>query len=215
MVLRPHSRVSIEDNGGATRRAQFISGTLEDWKNLRSPKEVKKRWGESPSSPNQNPEGIEATLAPRASIWARVPHAESPHRCFDSSGCASTHSYHDVHASTFDDGKPLGSHNTQQHWFTIGDGLFLLYTRKGADNDHIFRHRAPLFIGQVNPETLQVMRATERILLKENHAGLGNSGVCQVSENEGWVTCSENSLSCGKRKDDLNNVFITRIQAKF
>jgi hypothetical protein len=85
---------------------------------------------------------------------------------------------------TFDGGKPLGSHNTQQHWFTIGDGLFLLYTRSGANNDHIFRHRAPLFIGQVNPDTLQVMRATERILLKEDHATLGNSGVCQVSANE-------------------------------
>ncbi|MEM7234140.1 MAG: sialidase family protein, partial [Planctomycetota bacterium] len=47
----------------------------------------------------------------------------------------------------FDDGKPLGSYNTQQHWITLGGGLFLIYTRRGADNDHVFRHRAPLFIG--------------------------------------------------------------------
>ena len=37
----------------------------------------------------------------------------------------------------FDDGSPLGSYNTQQHWVTVGGGLFLVYTRKGADNDHI------------------------------------------------------------------------------
>jgi hypothetical protein len=43
----------------------------------------------------------------------------------------------------FDDGQELGSYNTQQHWVTHSDGLYLVYTRRGADNDHIFRHRAP------------------------------------------------------------------------
>ena len=45
---------------------------------------------------------------------------------------------------TFDDGGELGSYNTQQHWLTHGDGLFLVYTRRGAHNDHIPRHRAAL-----------------------------------------------------------------------
>lgn len=44
---------------------------------------------------------------------------------------------------TFDDGRPPGSYNTQQHWLAHGDGLFLVYSRRGADNDHIPRHRAP------------------------------------------------------------------------
>lgn len=113
----------------------------------------------------------------------------------------------------FDDGKPLGSYNTQQHWVTAGGGLFLVYTRKGADNDHIFRHRAPLFIGQVNPETLQVIRATERVLLPANHATLGNSGICRVSDNESWVTCGEGLLRLGKRKRDRNKVLCVRITA--
>ena len=38
---------------------------------------------------------------------------------------------------TFDDGEDLGSYNTQAHWVTLGDGLFLVYTRRGADNDHV------------------------------------------------------------------------------
>ena len=45
---------------------------------------------------------------------------------------------------TFDDGEELGNYNTQQHWLAHSDALFLVYTRRGANNDHIFRHRAPL-----------------------------------------------------------------------
>jgi len=92
---------------------------------------------------------------------------------------------------TFDDGDALGSYNTQQHWVTHSDGLFLAYTRRGANNDHIMRHRAPLFLAQVNPETLQVIRATERVLIPEKGATLGNFGVCNVSPNESWVTDAE------------------------
>ena len=74
---------------------------------------------------------------------------------------------------TFDDGEELGSYNTQQHWVAHSDALYLAYTRKGADNDHIMRHRAPLFIAQVDPERLVVLRETERVLVPEKgrHAG--------------------------------------------
>lgn len=41
-----------------------------------------------------------------------------------------------------DDGKELGSYNTQRHWLAHSVGPFLVYTRRGADNDHILRHRA-------------------------------------------------------------------------
>jgi hypothetical protein len=115
---------------------------------------------------------------------------------------------------SFDDGKPLGSYNTQQHWVTIGGGLFLVYTRKGANNDHIMRHRAPLFIGQVNPETLQIIRSTEQILIPEDHATLGNSGVCRVSNTESWITCGEGLLRLGKRKAQTNKVLFVRITSE-
>lgn len=91
----------------------------------------------------------------------------------------------------FDDGAELGSYNTQQHWLVHTDGLFLVYTRKGANNDHVFRHRAPLFIARVNPATLKVMRATERMLIPERGATLGNFGAAPVTENESWVTVNE------------------------
>lgn len=91
----------------------------------------------------------------------------------------------------FDDGEELGSYNTQQHWLIHTDGLFLVYTRKGANNDHVFRNRAPLFIAQVNPDTLRVIRTTERVLIPERGATLGNFGATAIDEHESWVTVNE------------------------
>jgi len=92
---------------------------------------------------------------------------------------------------TFDDGSDLGNYNTQQHWVTHPNGLFLVYTRKGANNDHVFRHRAPLFIAQVDPEKLHVIRSTEQILVPERGARLGNFGVVNVTPEETWVVVTE------------------------
>jgi len=82
----------------------------------------------------------------------------------------------------FDDGSDLGNYNTQQHWVTHPGGLFLVYTRRGADNDHVFRHRAPLFMAQIDPDTLRVIRETEQVLVPERGARLGNFGVTRISE---------------------------------
>lgn len=97
----------------------------------------------------------------------------------------------DIKPWSWDDGTDLGTYNTQAHWVTHSDALYLVYTRKGANNDHIFRHRAPLFIAEVDTEKLQVKRATERILIPEKGARYGNFGVCNVSERETWVVETE------------------------
>ena len=89
---------------------------------------------------------------------------------------------------TFDDGSDLGSYNTQQKWVTHSDGLFLVYTRRGADNDHIMRHRAPLFIARVDPVRLCVLRRTERIAVPERGRPLGNFDASTITENETWIT---------------------------
>ncbi len=112
----------------------------------------------------------------------------------------------------FDDGEPLGNYNTQQHWVTHPEGLFLVYTRRGADNDHVFRHRAPLFMARIDPERLCVVRETERILVPEHGARLGNFGVAQVSDDETWVTAAEwmQPAGCEQHGSD-NTVFVARI----
>ncbi len=91
----------------------------------------------------------------------------------------------------FDDGDELGSYNTQTHWLTLGGRLYLVYTRRGANNDHVFRHRAPLFIAEFDHEHLCVLRETEQILVPERGARLGNFGITTISERESWVTTSE------------------------
>ena len=53
--------------------------------------------------------------------------------------------------------------------------------------------------GQVDPSTLRVIRDTERILVSENQATLGNSGICRISHDETSVTCGEGLLGVGKR----------------
>ena len=113
---------------------------------------------------------------------------------------------------TFDDGADLGNYNTQQHWVTHSDGLFLVYTRRGAKNDHVFRHRAPLFMAQVDPERLCVIRETERILVPERGARLGNFGVADVDESQTWVTVTEwmQPVGCEKYGSD-NSVYVAKI----
>lgn len=92
---------------------------------------------------------------------------------------------------TFDDGSELGSYNTQQHWVTHRDGLFLAYTRRGANNDHIVRNRAPLFAARVDVERLTVLRDTEKVLIPERGVMLGNFGAAAINQHESWVTDSE------------------------
>ena len=67
----------------------------------------------------------------------------------------------------------------------------MIYTRRAKDNENVVRHRAPLFIAQVDPERLVVLRATERVLVPNKGAQLGNFAVVDVNERETWVTTSE------------------------
>jgi len=112
----------------------------------------------------------------------------------------------------FDDGSDLGNYNTQQHWVTHSEALFLVYTRRGANNDHVFRHRAPLFMARVDTDRLRVIRRTERILVPQRGARLGNFGVTDVSPEETWVTVAEWMQPRGvERHGSDGSVFVARI----
>ncbi|WP_347242636.1 hypothetical protein [Thermogutta sp.] len=91
----------------------------------------------------------------------------------------------------FDDGQELGSYDTQQHWISHGDRLYLIYTRRGAMNDHVPRHRAPLFMAEVDQNNLCVLRATERVVLPERGSMMGNFGAATITPEEAWVTVGE------------------------
>ena len=112
---------------------------------------------------------------------------------------------------TFDDGSELGSYNTQQKWVTHSEGLFLVYTRRGADNDHIVRHRAPLFIAQVDPGSLCVIRKTERIAVPERGRPLGNFDATAINEHETWITVAGGETYCARLVWSRPNLLAGRV----
>jgi len=123
-------------------------------------------------------------------------------------GCDGLH-FDQPHRWRFDDGELLGSYNTQQHWVTHESRAWLLYTRRGLNNDHVFRHRAPLLIGEVDLERLVVIRQTETILIPERGARLGNFGVTIVDDQETWITAAEwmQPVGCERYGSD-NSIYI-------
>ena len=87
-----------------------------------------------------------------------------------------------------------------------------MYTRRGLNNDHIPRHRAPLLMAQVNPQTLRVMRSTEQVLVPERGATLGNFGAARISASESWVTVAEGVWSDTAREHGAEGaVFVARV----
>jgi hypothetical protein len=91
----------------------------------------------------------------------------------------------------FDDGSELGSYNTQQHWLAHGDTLFLVYTRRSELSNGVVRHRAPLFMAEVDPDRLCVRRDTERVVIPENGARMGNFCTVPIAPDEAWIITGE------------------------
>jgi hypothetical protein len=116
-------------------------------------------------------------------------------------------------AWAWDDGTPLDLSTTQQHWLTHSDGLFLVYTRKDASNANVIRWRSPLWVAQVDPLTLRLRRATERVVLPlvgdgvqapDRVALMGNFHTTNVSPAESWVTVGEWQPKNGIKGDLLH-----------
>ncbi len=100
----------------------------------------------------------------------------------------------------WDNGEPLTMSTTQQHWLAHSDALWLVYNRKDASNTNVFRWRAPLWMAQVDPVKLRLLRDTERIVLPlvgdgvnkpDDVAYSGNFHPVNVSPDESWVTDGE------------------------
>ena len=111
----------------------------------------------------------------------------------DECGCAAKSTdglhYTDLHHWRWNDGSLLDNYNTQQHWMTLNGELYLVYTRRGADNDHVFRHRAPLFAAKV--ENMMLRRDTETVLVGQRGARLGNFGAAPYRDGKAVVMAAE------------------------
>ena len=104
----------------------------------------------------------------------------------------------------------LQNYNTQQHWMEIGGELYLVYTRRGADNDHVFRHRAPLFAARV--ENMKLVRESEFAVTCERGARLGNFCATPFKGGKSVVMAAEwmQPAGCEKYGSD-NSIFMAVI----
>ena len=125
--------------------------------------------------------------------------------------------FYDAQVWKWDSGEFLENYNTQQHWLYLGDKLYLVYTRKAENNNHVFRHRAPLFVAQVDTERMCLIKETEKIAVPERGARLGNFGANQINENKALVTVGEwmqfeGRAKYGEQYGSDNSIFVTAIE---
>ena len=106
------------------------------------------------------------------------------------------------------DGRILENYNTQQHWMHVGDALYLVYTRRDGENDHVFRHRAPLYAARV--ENMRLVRESEIALIPQRGARLGNFGVCSLEDGAALVMAAEwmQPQGCERYGSD-NTIFLS------
>ncbi len=119
--------------------------------------------------------------------------------------------YTDLQLWKWEDGSVLQNYNTQQHWMKLNGELYLVYTRRGADNDHVFRHRAPLFAAKV--ENMHLVRDSEFVVVRERGARLGNFCAAPFKDGKAVVMAAEwmQPKGCEKYGSD-NSIFITVIE---
>jgi hypothetical protein len=115
-------------------------------------------------------------------------------------------------AYQWDDGEPLVMSTTQQHWLPHSDALHLVYNRRTEQNAKVMRYRAPLFIAELDPETLRLRKATEQVLLPLIGEPEKDPKQVRLTDNfhpltlnaqESWITVGENTLSMGRPGDVL------------
>ncbi len=120
-------------------------------------------------------------------------------------------------ALRFDDGSLVGNYNTQTHWLENNGKIYLVYNRSGANNDHVFRHRAPLFVAEIDKQTLLVKRSTERAITANRGARMGNFGCIEIKPRQWAVVVAEWMQGKGGWRGVMkyganNSIFMTEIK---
>lgn len=91
----------------------------------------------------------------------------------------------------WDNGDEIPMHTTMTKILSHSEGLTLVYTRIHDENKNVFRNRAPLYIADIDMETLSIKRATERIIVPNMGLPVGNFWVCSVNQDESYVVTAE------------------------
>ncbi|MEZ6133118.1 MAG: hypothetical protein R3C59_30990 [Planctomycetaceae bacterium] len=121
---------------------------------------------------------------------------------------------------TFGDGSDLGNYNTQQHWVTHGDELYLVFTRKAPTTITCFVIEPHCLSLRSIPKSY-TSSATERVLVPERGARLGNLWRHPVTPDETWVVATEWMQTWAESRDARrqqiradNSIHIAKIKWK-
>lgn len=120
-------------------------------------------------------------------------------------------SWQPIKSWQWDNGIPLTTSTTQQHWLKLNKKLYLIYTRKTKENADVTRWRAPVFIAEVDTQKLCLKRDTEQIVLPmrgnlanpDTIALMGNFHPLALSKTEAIVTVGEMLPQAGWKGDTL------------
>ena len=101
--------------------------------------------------------------------------------------------WNDARPWRFDDGTPLETSTTQQHWLHIGDKTYLVFVMKYEGNDSIFRFRAPLLIAEAIPQEATLVHGTLKTVFPRRQfngveALYGNFHCTQLDDRTALVT---------------------------
>ena len=119
----------------------------------------------------------------------------------------------------WDDGEALTMSTTQQHWLVLDGKLYLVYTRKAADNVNVSRWRSPLVLAEVDPERLCLRRGTEQMVFPlsadgvhtpEDVAMMGNFNVRALDDTTAMVHVGEMLPKHGFGGDSLQALITVR-----
>ena len=117
-----------------------------------------------------------------------------------------------INMFTGKDGELLEMSTTQQRWLAHSVALYLVYTRKAAHNANVMRWRARLYLAEVDPERLCLIRETEQEVFPligdgidgpDHVARMGNFMPVNATVEESWVTVGETLPSDGWKGDTL------------
>ena len=101
-------------------------------------------------------------------------------------------SWESLETYRFDDGAPLITSTTQQHWILHKEALYLAYTRKDVSNEKVFRWRTPTYMAEFDTKRKVLLKGTERILVpRDGDAMHGNFHVTQIGPRETLVTLGD------------------------
>lgn len=119
--------------------------------------------------------------------------------------------YYNLGLLKWEDDSIVQNYNTQQHWLKVDGDLYLAYTRRGANNDHVFRHRAPIFIAKF--ENMRIVKETETAIIPEKGARLGNFGCTELLNGKWAVMAAEwmQPAGCEKYGSD-NNIYLSFVE---